>query len=186
MKTFKDKIGQDWEFSLDLGTLHEITNGGIDFSGVAPDINLLSPDKGTLELIMFNPMVSIPIVWFCVKDNLGDKRDTNGKLLSEDIRTKNADGILIGKTPDIRFYNLFSQEIIEEVSTLLLHEVTGFFPAIATTIPKLIQTFSRLKMTAQEVMEDEEILTDQELKELIRESLNQTKTNLRDRINSGM
>ncbi len=189
MQVFRDKINQEWIFSLDLADLHDITNGGIDFSNVgADDLNLIAPTEKTLELIMFNPMVSLPIIWFCVKDQLDGKfglqkttKDSGETLTWKDpVTNQKFQKILFSESnsPDIDFYRLFSQEIISEVSTLLLHEVTDFFPMLKICISKLIQTFLKLQTIAPRVLADEEILTDEELEKILRKGLMETKREL--------
>ncbi len=195
MPTFKDKIDQEWSFSIDLGTLHDITkHDGIDFSGTgAEDINLLDPTEKTLEYIMFKPMITVSIIWFCVKDQLDGKNflqkysvvpgaelGSNGWIDPDTNQTYRKVPFSESVAPDIDFYRLFSQEIIEEVATLLMHEVTSFFPLLTICIPKLIQTYSKAKTVMTKVLTDEEIMTDQEMEKLLRRGLQKNKEELID------
>ena len=194
MPVFKDKINQEWSFSIDLGTLHEMTNGGIDFSGTgAEDINLLDPTEKTLEYIAFKPMITVAIIWFCVKDQLEGKNflkkyplalgaspPSNGWNDPNTEQTYEKVPFSDSVAPDIDFYRLFSQEIIEEVATLLLHEVTSFFPLLTICIPKLIQTYSKAKAVMTKVLAEEEIMTDQEMEKLLRKGLHKNKKELID------
>lgn len=172
MFTFTDIKDQVWEIDLNLGTLFQITNGGIDFSEVG-DVNLTSPDEETLKQINFNPAVSIPIIYFCVKDNLSNKVDSKGNPLSE------------SSTPDVAFYSLFSSETIRDASGKLLLEIANFFPLLATTIPNLTKTFSSLEKNMKEVMDQEDLITDQEMKTILRQGIKNTKKQMIEANNSG-
>lgn len=136
MHTFKDKLGQDWNFELHLLNAQRIE--GIDFSEVHPKgeksirIVTMTENQDTISLFMHTPILAA-IVYFCCPED-------RARL---DVKTQD------------QFCALLDGDSIKRMREAVWGELGSFFTHLRTTFQTLINRFSAVEQQVDKLATQE-------------------------------
>lgn len=134
--TFTDKLGREWDVSLDMAGAHRIDNS--DFSALSDEeFTFVNPDKRTFMLLLSDSSLLFAMVWAVVQPQV--KRN-----LDIDLEDDTVDLATLTKRKEqaeIEFLSGLNGRAIREGREAFWRAIADFFPEHQTVLLALMRQF---------------------------------------------
>lgn len=140
--TFQDKLGVEWDLSLDLASAEAIDKS--DYSQVTDiEFVFLTPDKEFFAELFANKKLAAALAYTIVKQTQLDK-------LSADIEKY---GVSTDEGKQILFARRLGGAALRDMHRAMLESVADFFPEMQTALSSLINNMDKVNKRLQTEVE---------------------------------